>query len=64
MKKDIEKNLALVKEMMGYTKNLWVLSIYRTMLKEIRGGDTPSYLSICNFGYDIFNPLKRLDTRE
>ena len=64
MQKSVEENLAIIREMMNYTENPWVLSVYKTMLKEVRGGDTPSYLSIMNFGYDIFNPLKRLDARE
>lgn len=62
--KQLEKAKKIVQEMKTEATNDFVISVYDTMLLELARGDveniyTPSYLSIINFGYDIFQLLHR-----
>ena len=55
----------MVQEMIKDAKHPFVISVLNQMLAELEKGDvenvvTPSYLSIINFGYDMFKPLHSL----
>lgn len=65
---ELESAKKLVLEMKSNTVNAFVISVYDTMLEELEKGDletpyTPSYFSICNFGYDIFSILPKMRSR-
>ena len=58
----LEEAKNIVTKMRADANNKFVISVFDEMLLELNRGDvenvaTPTYLSIINFGYDIFNPL-------
>jgi hypothetical protein len=62
--KELEDAKKLVLEMKGNATNNFVIGVFDQMLSELEKGNvetayTPSYFSIINFGYDIFEVLHR-----
>ena len=63
--KQLEDAKKIVLEMKAQASNPFIISVFDEMLESLSRGDveemeTPSYLSIYRFGYDIFQPLPRV----
>lgn len=64
----LENAKKLILEMKAQTTHPYVISVFETMLGELDKNDvenvcTPTFLSITNFGYDIFSVLPRMGSR-
>jgi len=62
--KQLEDARQIVLEMKSQATNAFIISVFDEMLRELEGNDvenveTPEYLSILRFGYNIFQPLRR-----
>jgi hypothetical protein len=62
--KELDEAREIVLEMKAQTTNGFVISVLDMMLEELdtKGIEcyTPTYFSILSFGYDIFQPLRRI----
>lgn len=61
----LEETRKMILEMKAQATNDFVVSVFNEMLDSLSYGDveaieTPSYLSIIRFGYDIFEVLHRV----
>jgi hypothetical protein len=63
--KELEEARNIVLQMRAEATHPYVIQVFDLMLEELDEGDveniyTPSFLSIQNFGYDIFQDLHRI----